>query len=191
ADDQIPAENKIFIKRIINRADRLNDMINEVFEYSRIERHPIQFKPVEMAKILNEIVQDLGAVYPSVKRGIEIGEAPNLKGDPVMIWQVFSNVIGNAVKYSQDAINPSIKIEGKVVQEKIIYSVKDNGIGIPEKDINNIFILFRRMKNAGDIEGTGIGLAIVKKIVEKHEGDIWVESEEGIGSTFFLSFNLR
>lgn len=191
SDAQIPVENKIFIKRIINRADILNDMINEVFEYSRIGRHDVQYKPVDMENILKDIVQDLSEVFPSVKAGIIIGETPNLEGDPVMIWQVFSNVIGNAVKYSQHALSPSIKIEGKVVQQKIIYSIKDNGIGIPQKDIDNIFILFMRMKNVGNIEGSGIGLAIVKKIVEKHEGNIWVESEEGKGSTFFLSFNQR
>lgn len=169
----------------------MNDMIKEVFEYSRIGRQVIQYKPVNIGSLIKEIVQDVGQIFPSVKAGIILGNTPTLKGDPVMIWQVFNNVISNAVKYSQNASNPSITIEGKIMQHKIIYTIKDNGIGIPQKDINNIFLLFRRVGNAGNIEGSGVGLAIVKKIVEKHEGNIWAESEEGNGSTFFLSFNQR
>ncbi|MEO6136097.1 MAG: ATP-binding protein [Ginsengibacter sp.] len=191
SNEQIPPDNKIFIKRIINRSQVMNDMIKEVFEYSRIGRQVIEYKPINMGNLLREIVQDMGEVYSLVKSGITVGETPDLQGDPVMIWQVFSNVIGNAVKYSQHALHPTVTIEGKVEQQKIIYTIKDNGIGIPKKDINDIFILFRRMGNAGSIEGSGVGLAIVKKIVEKHEGEIRVESEEGMGSTFSLSFNLR
>ncbi|MEO8961996.1 MAG: ATP-binding protein, partial [Ginsengibacter sp.] len=190
-DNDINTENKNLIQRIINRTDRMNDMINEVFEYSRIGRQTVRHQSANMGNILKEIVQDLGEAYPSVKPGIIIGDTPTLKGDPMMIWQVFNNVIGNAVKYSQHAPNPSIVIEGKVMENQIIYTIKDNGIGIPHRDINNIFLLFRRMGNTGDIEGSGVGLAIAKKIVEKHEGHIWVESEEGSGSTFFLAFNLR
>jgi chemotaxis family two-component system sensor kinase Cph1 len=190
-DANVPTESKVLIRRIISRTDRMNAMIKEVFEYSRIGRQVVQYKPVNTGNIIKEVVQDLGQVYPSVKAGIKIGNTPTLKGDPVMIWQVFNNVIGNAVKYSQQTSNPSVIIEGKTMQNQILYRIKDNGIGIPQKDINNIFLLFRRMENAGDIEGSGVGLAIVKKIVEKHEGNIWAESEEGHGSTFFLSFNLR
>ena len=190
-DNNITTENKTLIRRIINRTDRMNDMINEVFEYSRIGRQEIRYKPVNMGNTLKEIVQDLGEVYPYVKQGIKILDTPTIKGDPVMIWQVFNNVIGNAVKYSQHATNPSIVIEGKEMEQQVIYTIKDNGIGIPPKDIDNIFLLFRRMANTGNIAGSGVGLAIVKKIVGKHGGNIWVESEEGNGSTFFLSFNLR
>ncbi|MEO7120740.1 MAG: ATP-binding protein, partial [Ginsengibacter sp.] len=190
-DANTSAENKALIQRIISRTDGMNAMIKEVFEYSRIGRQIVQYKPVNTGNIIKEIVQDLGQVYPLAKAGIKIGNTPTLKGDPVMIWQVFNNVIGNAVKYSQHAPHPSIIIEGKTMQHVILYTIKDNGIGISQKDMNNIFLLFRRMENAGNIEGSGVGLAIVKKIVEKHKGNIWAESEEGNGSTFFLSFNLR
>jgi chemotaxis family two-component system sensor kinase Cph1 len=128
-------------------------------------------------------------VFDKSELTITTGEMPALKGDPVMIWQVFSNLISNAVKYSQYAKPPAVHIEGTMTEKKIFYTIKDNGLGIAQHDLDNIFLLFSRMDNAKDIEGTGVGLAIVKKIVEKHKGNIWAESELGTGTTFFLSFN--
>lgn len=188
-DESIGKESKLLLQRITGRADRMNNMIEEVLDYSRIGRATVQFKPVNTTAIIKEIVQDLRQVYAHAKTEIIIGNCPSVKGDAVMLWQVFSNIISNAVKYSQHATKPAVSIEGKVVEHQVIYTVKDNGIGIPQKEINSIFLLFRRMNNAGNIEGTGVGLAIVKRIIEKHGGSIWAESEEGKGATFFVSLN--
>ena len=119
---------------------------------------------------------------------ITIGGTPDLFGDSVMIMQLFSNLIGNAVKYSQQANPPIIHIDGFSNEIHTCYSVCDNGIGIANEDIPKIFDLFHRNANVKNIEGSGVGLAIAKRIVEKHSGQIWVESEPEKGSTFFVSF---
>jgi len=105
-----------------------------------------------------------------------------------MMYQVFTNIIGNAVKYSSKCENPLIEIHGTVNENEILYTVKDNGIGIDIKYGNQVFELFKRLENATKFEGTGVGLAIVKRIIEKHNGKIWYETAEPSGTKFCLSF---
>jgi chemotaxis family two-component system sensor kinase Cph1 len=136
-----------------------------------------------------EIVRELESVNAGRKLNISIGQTPDITGEPTMISQVFSNLIGNAVKYSGYAALSEIHIEGVVKQDEICYSIQDNGIGIPEKDLPKIFDLFQRLDNVKDIEGSGVGLAIVKRIMDRHRGKIWVESVPGQGSKFHISFN--
>ncbi len=105
-----------------------------------------------------------------------------------MISQVFANLLSNAIKYSIPSGAPEIFIDAVETESEKVYSIKDNGIGIDIKQLPNVFELFKRMDNVQNIEGTGVGLAIVKRIVEKHKGKIWVDSDLGKGSTFFVSF---
>ncbi|WP_316781228.1 sensor histidine kinase [Pedobacter antarcticus] len=106
-----------------------------------------------------------------------------------MMLQIFSNLISNAVKYSKHGHAPHVHIEGSVNDADVCYAIKDNGLGIAPHNLKNVFGLFSRMDNVKDIEGSGVGLAIVKRVVEKHNGRIWVESELHKGSVFFVSFN--
>ena len=117
-----------------------------------------------------------------------IGDTPEIQGDPVMIQQVFSNLISNAVKYSSLKEIPIVSVNGKVTKDEIIYTVADNGIGIDINYYNRVFELFKRMDNVSDIEGTGVGLAIVKRIMEKHDGRIWFESILNSSTTFYVAF---
>lgn len=190
-ESDIASDSKMILQRISDRADKMNLMINAVLEYSRISRHPFQYNYINTEIIIKEIIEDLSHVYSACNVKIKIGETPALQGDPVMLWQVFHNLIGNAVKYSQNSNSPLVQIEGKISGTQVLYTIKDNGIGIAENDLDNIFLLFSRMENVKDIEGTGIGLAIVKKIMQKHNARIWAESELGKGSTFFLTFNRK
>ena len=189
-DSSMSEEGKQMLQRITDRAEKMNVMIKTVLDYSRIGRLPEETRLIDTAAVIKEIIEDMEHTYQVFNVHISTGKIPSLRGDPVMIWQVFSNLIGNAVKYSQYAAAPAVHIEGWTSGKKILYSIRDNGIGIAQKDLDNIFLLFSRMSNTGNIEGTGVGLAIVKKIVEKHAGIIWAESELGVGTTFFLSFTV-
>ncbi|MDN3547820.1 ATP-binding protein [Mucilaginibacter aquaedulcis] len=175
------------VGKIVDRADKMNFMINEVLEYSRIGRLEINFRPIKANSMIRDIVKDLEPLYPE-NMHVTFGEMPDLSGDPLMLMQAFANVIGNAVKYSQKASKSEVSIAGKVEEKTITYQISDNGLGIPEAEMPNIFNLFNRLSNVGDIEGTGVGLAIVKRIVEKHHGKVWAESEPGKGAIFYLSF---
>jgi len=174
--------------KIAERADQMSFMISEVLNYSRIGRQAIDFRKVNATNLISDIVKDLDIIYDTEKLKITIGETPDLQGDPLMILQIFSNLIGNAVKYSQDADEARVHIEGKASETEICYEVRDNGLGMAQADIPKIFELFNRLSNVSHIEGSGVGLAIVKRIIDKHKGRIWVESEPGAGSSFFVAF---
>ncbi len=189
SDCSIEAGKQKLLIRIEERADKMNLMINEVLDYSRIGRSEILYRKVDIKTLCTDIVRDLEVLYKNNIR-VHIGATPSVKGDPIMLMQVFTNLIGNAFKYSRPDSESLIEIEGWEDGSEIIYRIRDNGLGIEEKDLPYIFELFTRMSNVQGIEGSGVGLSIVKRIIEKHKGRIWVESEAGIGSEFLLAFNL-
>ena len=182
---------KSMLAKINNQSDKMNFMINEILEHSRISRQKIEFKNIDAAKLINEIVNDTSLIFTNKKLAINIGNTPDIFGEPLMVSQVFSNLINNAVKYSQGAEQPEVFIEGTENENEVCYTIKDNGLGIAEKDLPEIFVLFNRMKNVSHIEGSGVGLAIVKRIVDKHQGKIWAESDIGKGTIFYVSFNKK
>jgi chemotaxis family two-component system sensor kinase Cph1 len=177
------------INKIADGTNKMNTMINEILDYSRIGRSELQYRKINAGTLILDIVKDLEMIYDTSNLQITIGDTPELRGDPLMMMQIFSNLISNAVKYSRHANPAIIHIEGAVNETGISYSIKDNGMGIAIKDLPRIFDLFSRMDNVKDIEGSGVGLAIVKRIVEKHKGKIWAESEPGQGSAFYVTFN--
>lgn len=187
-DQTIGHQGLNFLSRIGHGADRMNSMITEVLDYSRIGRSELQYRPVDIRSMLQDITEDLKAIYSSADLHITIGDTPEVHGDRTMLFQVFSNLIGNAVKYSQYAEKGEISVQGEIEGNEVCYRIRDNGIGIDPKDHSKLFDLFKRMDNVKDIEGSGVGLAIVKRIVDKHGGRIWVESEAGRGSTFYVAF---
>ena len=185
--DMKPQSLKI-LERINNGADKMNNMINEVLDYSRINRTDLVKIDIDPAPIIQDIVRDLLMVYDIDENSVYIGDTPKIQGDPVMISQVFANIISNAIKYSSKAGAPKVSIAGTETDTEVAYAITDNGLGIDIKQLPKIFELFNRLDNVGDIEGSGVGLAIVKRIIEKHRGKIWIDSELGKGSTFNISF---
>ena len=187
-DKSLAERGKLMLKRIAAQADQMHLMINGVLDYSKIGKSKPNREPVEMRGLIGGIVSDLESIHQKRQLQISIGDTPNLLGDPVMIYQIFSNLISNAVKYTEGATTAIIRISAETTANEIIYTIADNGLGIAEINIPKIFELFNRMDNVRHIEGSGVGLAIVKRIVEKHQGRIWVESELYVGSKFFVAF---
>lgn len=182
-------ENAKFILSKINTcADKMALLIKEVLNYSVVGREAIVATQINMISLINSIKIDIITALKPKNLEFVIGNTPNIIGDKVMICQVFSNVFSNAVKYSSKS-NPSIvTVQGVINNKEVIYSVSDNGVGIDINYYNRVFELFKRMDNVKDFEGTGVGLAIVKRIIEKHNGRIWFESKLGIGTTFYIAF---
>lgn len=176
------------LKRIVKGAEKMNMLINEVLAYSRIGRKEVQPETIHMNQLITEISAELKSVY-TANPGIVIQHTPDIKGDRTMIMQVFTNLLSNAVKYSSKKEKPVVTINGEELPQEIVYSVADNGVGIDMSFGNQVFEIFRRLNNAASFEGTGVGLSIVKRIVEKHRGRIWYESELGVGTVFYISFN--
>jgi len=183
-DDQA----KSILGKIVGGADKMNMLIKEILNYSRVGRADIAFDKIAMTAMVSEITKEVISALKSENLQLKIGDTPNIYGDRTMIMQVFTNLINNAVKYSSKS-NPSIvEISGKVDGQETVYSISDNGVGIDVNYFSRVFELFKRMDNVQDYEGTGVGLAIVKRIIEKHQARIWFESKLGVGTIFYISF---
>lgn len=186
-DKSILGSGQKMVQRIADRADQMNLMINAVLDYSKIGKITVEFAHLKMKEIIEDIIIDLQIVYQVNMPIITVDVTHDLFGDKVMLHQIFSNLISNAVKYSQHSNPSTVHINSVCKNNEVVYTISDNGLGIAEADRQSIFELFNRMDNVKNIEGSGVGLAIVKRIVDKHHGKIWVESEIDTGSTFFLA----
>ena len=173
--------------KVVRGTNKMASLIKNVLHYSRVGRATIEVNPIDMHKLLHEIREELLAPYRDRDIEFNIKNTPPISGDKTMIMQLFSNLAGNAVKYSTNAQVPRIEIDGEVKDGTINYTVTDNGIGIDMKHANRVFELFKRLDNVREIEGSGVGLAIAKRIVDKHQGKIWLESKPNNGTKFYVS----
>ncbi|MCF2496707.1 ATP-binding protein [Dyadobacter chenhuakuii] len=176
------------IDRIIAAGKRMSRMITEILQHSKAGQTELNFCSVNVRPMIEDFIVDLAIAYEPGRVVFTIGELPLIQGDPVMLCQVFENLLGNAVKYSQGADIIRISVTATVQGPEIIFRISDNGQGIDHGQEHKIFDLFQRASNVGTIEGTGVGLAIVRKIMDRHGGKIQVKSTFGIGTTFFLHF---
>lgn len=181
-------EAKSKIEGILSGTHKMDLMIRRILHYSQIGQSDIKPVHIKMENLLHEIRQEALFINNHPSTQIIIKNTPDLFADATMIMQIFSNLITNAVKYSSRAMHPLVIIDGKDTASHIEYSITDNGIGIKDNDKEKIFELFTRSIEVADFEGSGVGLSIVKRIMEKHDGRIRVESDGKLGSTFIVSF---
>ena len=175
---------------MIDGASRMQQMIEALLTYSRVTTKAVESVPVD----LNKVVEELCGIELAVKieeTGTEI-EVPerlgNIKCDPAQIRQLMQNFIANAIKYQKKDTTPEVVIRTRSLDDGMVrVEVQDNGIGIKEDHFKNVFVMFKRLHSMSEYEGTGIGLAVCKKIVERHGGNIGVSSTYGEGSTFWFT----
>ncbi|SEA42676.1 ATP-binding protein [Pedobacter hartonius] len=188
SNKSLDEQGKLLLGRVVAGADKMNFLINEILKLARVGRADMEFVSLDMDRIVRESAAE---VISSMNAGhvlLTFGELPSIKGAELLVSQVFTNLIGNAVKYSVGSAHPLVHIEGVREGDEIIYKVEDNGIGIDISHHDKVFELFKRMENVKDIQGTGVGLAIVKRIVEKHNARVWFESELKVGTIFYVAF---
>ncbi|MCB4756963.1 MAG: GHKL domain-containing protein [Elusimicrobia bacterium] len=175
-----------FINSSINAAGRMDTLINDLLDYSRVIKKERHFLSVNCSKILNEALNNLTVTISQSGTVITSDPLPTLSVVESEFVRIFQNLIGNAIKYrGQDT--PRVHISAKSKEGRWVFSIKDNGIGIESQYYQKIFNIFQRLHSREEYPGTGIGLAICKKIVESYGGQIWVESEPGKGSTFYFT----
>jgi PAS domain S-box-containing protein len=183
--DKLDKDALEFIDFAVDGSKRMRTLINSLLEYSRVNRvKPLEW--IETVDVLKEIQLDMKDQIKEAGATIKHNGLPKIYGDTVLIGQLFQNLIGNALKFKGDE-KPEIKITGKRKNGEYIFSVEDNGIGINQEYAEKIFVIFQRLNSRDKYPGTGIGLSICKKIVERHGGKIWVESKLGKGSKFFFT----
>lgn len=171
---------------IISSIDKMNAFVNDILKLSKLAKVKMIYNDINVASLVNEMIPMLKAVRPTYKnvKVVVCKELPNISGDKVMIHQLFNNIIGNAIKYSSNQENPLVEICGKLKGNFIEYTVKDNGIGFDEQYKDKIFQVFSRLVSEDEYEGSGVGLSIVMRVIDRHQGTIKVKSGRGAGTTF-------
>jgi len=176
-----------FIGYAVEGADRMQRLVNDLLGYSRVGRHGTNFELLPAAKIVETALKNLQTAIADSGAQVALGELPVIAGDPTQLVQLFQNLIGNAVKFRGDRA-PAIRIDAVPADGNWVeVTVADNGIGIEPEFVERVFLIFQRLHPREAYEGTGIGLAIVKKVVENHGGRVWIESKPGQGTCFHFT----
>ena len=167
------------LKSVIDEIDRMTQMMQDLLALSKAKKSEIVLSIIETKPIIEKIVHDVLLYYKTNDTQVVIEDVHNVLGDKTMFYEVFLNIIGNAIKYSSQAEHPIIKIWSELNEEEVIFKVKDNGIGIKQEDYNKMFKLFSRMSNTGNISGNGVGLSIAHRMMDRMNGGISFESKVG------------
>ena len=176
-----------FIQFTVDGGKRMQALIRDILDYSRISTQGKEFSLVDGEEILKEARENLHLALAESGAEVSHGPLPDFDGDAAQLVRLFQNLIGNAVKYRRPEVPPKVEVDAERRDDTWVIRFKDNGIGIEAQHFQRIFEIFQRLHTREEYEGTGVGLAVCKKIVERHGGRIWVESEFGRGSTFFVA----
>lgn len=189
--DKLDSTALEYISFAADGAHRMQLLIRGLLEYSRITTHARVYSPVDCNNVLESVLKNLEISIRESKARIVSEVLPTIMADEVQLIQLFQNLISNAVKFRRDTEIPEIHICAVQENDKWLFAVKDNGIGIDLQYGERIFQIFQRLHLRTEYPGTGIGLAVCKRIVERHGGRIWIESEPGNGTTFYFTFSMN
>jgi len=207
--ESLSEEGRDYIRRMRNASARMQNLINDLLTFSRVTSKVQPFQLTDLKKIAEEVASDLEIRIEQTNGRVEIGDLPSIDADPLQMRQLLQNLIGNALKFHRADASPVIKIYSKnysltggsfFIEGEQIHTdgensceivIEDNGIGFEEKYLDRIFTVFQRLHGRGDYEGSGIGLAVCRKIVERHSGQITASSEPGKGSTFLVTLPIK
>ncbi|MBC6419996.1 MAG: GHKL domain-containing protein, partial [Prochloron sp. SP5CPC1] len=165
----------------------MRQMIRDLLTYSRVGTEGKKLVPTDCNRVLEKVLANLHSSSTQNHANFISADLPTVMGNETQLLQLFQNLIGNALKFSRPTFSPTITISVKPEGEQWCFSIQDNGIGIKPENFNRIFGIFQRLETETEYPGTGIGLASCKKIVQRHGGRIWVESELGVGTVFYFT----
>jgi signal transduction histidine kinase len=191
-DAQLDDKSRGWMERVRGGLKNMRNLIDDLLTYSRIESRAKPHQPLDCGEIFRQAVDALD--YQIKETGAKVtcrGSLPSLRGDASQLQQLFQNLISNGVKYQKPGVIPEVEISARPLDDNSgwEFQVADNGIGISRENIENVFGIFQRLHSSSEYSGTGIGLAVCRKVAQRHGGEIWVESEPGRGSVFH--FTLR
>lgn len=184
-EGKLDEDADIFLNYIVDGATRMKDLINDLLDYSRLGRSSQAFAPTGFDQILDEVLADLHVTIAERRARVRRDPLPTLPADARQLRQLWQNLLSNALKFSPEA--PDIYIGAREEKGEWLFWVQDQGIGLEEAYAERIFAIFQRLHTIEEYPGTGIGLAICKRIVERHNGRLWVKSQPGSGATFFFT----
>jgi len=185
--DKLDDKGKDLLKIIGTNAIRMDRLINGLLDLSRIGRQEMNVAEIDMEKMVKALCNDIGGTLSGRKVLFAVEPLPSVRGDAVLLRQVFENLLSNAVKFSRKRLEAVIEIGGRKDGREHVYFVRDNGVGFSMQYADKLFRVFQRLHNVKEFEGTGIGLSIVHRIVQKHGGRIWAEAKANEGATFYVA----
>jgi len=182
----LDTEGKRLITRVVHNAKRMGTLIDDLLTFTRLGRKEIHRSRIDMNYIVESCISDLnlGESYPGT---ITVGDLHPVMADLSLIKYVMLNLLSNAVKYSSKKNQPRIDIASEKKDSAIVYSVKDNGVGFDMEYADKLFGIFQRLHSSDEFEGTGVGLAVVQRIIHRHQGDVWAQGKVDHGATFYVS----
>ena len=194
----LPEEGQMFVGRMQSAANRMRQLINDLLSYSRVTTAAAPMQTVALNDVLSGVLSDLQIRIEETGATIEVGELPKIEADPMQMRQLFQNLIGNAIKFRKKDVDPVVRITAEFIVTQdlavpgraVTIKVADNGIGFEQQFKDQIFVIFQRLHSRNEYEGTGIGLATCRKIVERHQGLIDAIGIQGEGSTFLITLPL-
>jgi signal transduction histidine kinase len=185
--ESIPPEALEYIQQIRNSIHRMSELIEGLLMLSHLNQQAVNLCTVEPRILVEQALEDLSAEQAGRQIEIRIGELPTCQADSVLLGEVFANLIENAIKYTCQRERAIIEIGSLCQDGKIVYTVRDNGVGFDMKYAHKLFGIFQRLHAGREFSGTGIGLALAQRIIQRHGGSIWAESEVNVGSTFYFT----
>ena len=189
----VPADGRGLVERVVAGAERMDHLIEDLLKFCRFSRQPLTRGPVDLNALVRGIVADLQAREPHRAVTTEIGNLPGCEGDASLLEQVLVNLLSNAFKFTRHQARPHVTIGSYVTAAadrpdsmEHVYFVRDNGAGFDMKQAGKLFGVFQRMHSQEQFEGTGVGLSIVQRVLQRHGGRIWAEGEPERGATFYF-----
>jgi light-regulated signal transduction histidine kinase (bacteriophytochrome) len=194
-NDGLNEKGQDYLERMLNAAGRAQVLINDLLSFSRVTTQAKPFTPVDLSEILDGVLSDLEIRIEQTGATVERDHLPTIDADAMQMRQILQNLIGNALKFRQEGIAPLVQVRSRMLtkhgEEYCEIRVIDNGIGFEQKYTDRIFQIFQRLHGRGTYEGTGIGLAICRKIAERHGGSLLAESEPNQGATFIFTMPIH
>jgi light-regulated signal transduction histidine kinase (bacteriophytochrome) len=185
--ERLDEDMRRYLRLIHERCQRVNRLIKGHLAYARLDAQPVDRVDVDMGQLARSASDDALSDHCGSAPQLIIQHLPAARGDPGLLYQAWLNLVGNAVKYSSKAAAPRIEIEGWENGAESVYLVRDNGAGFDMHATEDLFGLFKRLHSSRDYPGTGIGLAVVRRVVSGHQGRVWAEGEPSKGATFYFS----
>jgi light-regulated signal transduction histidine kinase (bacteriophytochrome) len=180
-------EGRRLLGIVVKNTKQMARLIDDLLAFSRLGRQDPTMDEVDMTTLARDTFDELAAADPARKIEFQLGPLPPARGDPAMLRQVWANLLSNAVKFTGRTARSVIAVKGEAGTDGVTYSVQDNGAGFDPKFAPRLFQVFQRLHSAGEFEGTGVGLAIVQRVIQKHGGRVWAAGAPQEGATFFFT----
>jgi light-regulated signal transduction histidine kinase (bacteriophytochrome) len=186
---QLPEDCRRYLERIRTSGERMGELIDDLLKFARLSRQPLSRQTVDMVRLVKDTLDELKPQHEGREIEFRIGELPPCYGDPILLKQCWINLLSNAIKYSRGRKPAIVEVGCTSKNGEDVYFVRDNGTGFDMQYAHKLFGVFQRLHRVEEFEGTGVGLAIVQRIVHRHGGLAWAEGKENQGATFY--FNLE